>query len=370
MIRDSVRTGAYTEALRRAVEPGAVVLDIGAGTGIFSLLACRYGASRVYAIEPSDVIEVARRIAAANGCADRITFIQDFSTRIELPERADVLIQDINGILPLFERSLPSIIDARERLMKPDGILIPREEMLWATLVQTPELYEECVGECPEKPYGIDMSATRPMATNSFYKARFESKQLLTEPQCCARLDFAQAKDSGVHNKISWTMDRSGTAHGLGFWFDSILAPGICISNAPGCPKLIYGNTFFPFSEPVRLERGDVVHADLRADLVGDDYIWSWNTRVEADGRVKANFKQSTFYGAPLSLSKLKKQAADFRPKRNEEGEIKAAALNLMDGGHALEEIARELLKRFPRRFASVEEALARAGDFSKEYSL
>ena len=80
MIRDRVRMDAYAVALRQAIRPGATVVDIGTGTGIMACLACRYGAGRVYAIEPADVIEVARRIAAANGLADRIRFIQKPST--------------------------------------------------------------------------------------------------------------------------------------------------------------------------------------------------------------------------------------------------------------------------------------------------
>mgnify|MGYP001184895145 CR=1 FL=1 len=72
MIADRVRMDAYVRALRQAVVPGSVVIDIGTGTGIFAMLACQFGARRVYAIEPDDAIQVAREIAAANGFADRI----------------------------------------------------------------------------------------------------------------------------------------------------------------------------------------------------------------------------------------------------------------------------------------------------------
>ena len=60
MIADKVRMDAYSQALRRAVKPGSVVVDIGAGTGICAMLACRFGARKVYAIEPDDAIHVAR----------------------------------------------------------------------------------------------------------------------------------------------------------------------------------------------------------------------------------------------------------------------------------------------------------------------
>jgi predicted RNA methylase len=54
MIGDSIRMRAYVQALRDAVKPGSVVLDIGTGTGIFAMLASQFGAQRVYAIEPDN----------------------------------------------------------------------------------------------------------------------------------------------------------------------------------------------------------------------------------------------------------------------------------------------------------------------------
>ena len=102
MIADRVRIAAYVQALRQAVRPGAVVVDIGTGPGIMAVLACQLGASRVYAIESDEIIQVARAIAAANGCADRIEFIEDLSTKVTLPVRADVIVSDMRGVLPFL----------------------------------------------------------------------------------------------------------------------------------------------------------------------------------------------------------------------------------------------------------------------------
>ena len=66
MIADRLRIEAFAQGLRRAVRPGMVVMDIGTGPGIMAILACQLGASRVYAIESSEVIAVAREIAVAN----------------------------------------------------------------------------------------------------------------------------------------------------------------------------------------------------------------------------------------------------------------------------------------------------------------
>ncbi|HEY9300449.1 MAG TPA: 50S ribosomal protein L11 methyltransferase, partial [Phormidium sp.] len=145
MIADKGRMDAYVKALRQTVKPDSVVVDIGTGTGIFALLACQFGARKVYAIEPSDAIQVAKEIAAKNGYGDRIIFIQDISTKVKLPEFADVIISDIRGMLPLFQQHIPAIIDARKRLLAEGGIIIPQRDILWAAVVEVPHLYSRIV---------------------------------------------------------------------------------------------------------------------------------------------------------------------------------------------------------------------------------
>jgi len=60
MIDDESRMAAFRKALRAAINPDSVVLDLGAGTGIMALLACRYGAKRVYAVEHSEALQITR----------------------------------------------------------------------------------------------------------------------------------------------------------------------------------------------------------------------------------------------------------------------------------------------------------------------
>lgn len=107
--------------------------------------------------------------------------------------------------------------------------------------------------------------------------------------------------------EISWRAARSGTAHGFVVWFESELIDGVSFSNRPGTPETIYGNGLFPFSEPVALNEGDQIRLQLGARMVKGDYVWRWDTCFE---RQKVNFKQSTFFGVPLSSKTLRQ---DYR---------------------------------------------------------
>jgi type I protein arginine methyltransferase len=370
MITDDVRMTAYSTALRRSVKPGSVVLDIGTGPGILALLACQFGAGSVYAIEPDNAIEVARELAAVNGYADRIHFIQKLSTEVNLPAKADVVISDLRGVLPLFQTHLPSIIDARQRFLAPGGTLIPEHDVLWAAVVDAKELYTDLISAWDSPTLGLDLKPARKIVMNSWRKARFRPEQLVVEPRTWVTLDYPTVQTADFSGEISWNVDRPGTAHGLCVWFDTLLSETVSFSNAPGAPELIYGSAFLPWLDPVDLSPGDHITVFLQATLVGEDYSWSWNTQVlDGSSHPKADYRQSTFYGAPLSLARLRKQAHDHIPSLNGEGQIDQFILARMDDKTSLDEITQQLLVYFPSRFSRWQDALTRVGELSQKYS-
>lgn len=372
MIADEKRTDGYVAALQRAITADAVVLDIGTGTGIFAMLACRFGARHVYALEPDDIIHIARKMAHENGYADRITFIQDLSTRVTLPERANVVISDLHGVLPYYQFHLPSIIDARQRHLATDGILIPRQDILWAAVVTAPEQYEEYVKPWVGNKYNLNMQAACQIATNLWSRSKVKSEHFLTEPQFWATLDYMTVTSPDVCATLSWTAEKDGVAHGVSAWFDTKVAEGISLSNAPDWPELVYGHAFFPWTNPVVLSAGDEIKILLQATLIGDDYVWRWDTRIVSQndaGHVKANFNQSTFHGNLLSPAQLSKKTAGYVAMLNEDGEIDRFVLDMMDGSKPLAEIADALAERFPNHFTGRNDALGRVGKLSQQYS-
>jgi protein arginine N-methyltransferase 1 len=159
MINCEPRMSAYAQALRKAVTPGCTVIDIGAGPGVFSILACKYGAERVIAIDPHDSIELVREIAEANGCADKITVFKGLSTDYTPTAKADVIVSDIRGILPVFEGHFAAIADARGRLLAPGGTLIPMRDTLRVALAGADADYRPFEEPWLRNKFGIDLSA-------------------------------------------------------------------------------------------------------------------------------------------------------------------------------------------------------------------
>ena len=370
MVADQVRTGAYREALQRAVWPGCTVADIGTGTGVFAVFACEFGARRVYAMEPDPIVDVARAIVAANGVADRVELMAEMSTGVELSEPVDVVVSDIGGVLPLFGNAIPSRIDARERLLADDGVLIPAREPLWVAPAEASERDRDAV--VADGTLGLDLSPARRFAANEWRKTRLAADALLAEPQRWASLDYSTIDSPDVRGEVRAEVRRDGMASGLCIWFDKELADDVRFSNAPGEPKTIYGQAFFPLKEPVAVRPGDVVAIEIEAILVGEEYVWRWRTRVRgADGTLKAAFDQSSVQSVPVSPSRLKRREASYRPTLAPEGEIDRFVLTQMEGEATLVEIAERLLERFPEQYGTsgAKEAFRHVARLSEQYS-
>jgi protein arginine N-methyltransferase 1 len=371
MIADKIRFRTYVEALRRYVKPGSVVLDLGAGIGPFSILACQMGARRVYAIEPAAAIQVAREIARDNGCYDRIEFIQNMSTAVTLPERADVMISDLRGVLPFCWNSIGSVVDARKRLLAPNGQLIAQRDSMWAVLVEAPTIYAEFINPWEAGSYNVDFRSAQHLVLNTWKKKRTADKWLV-EPICWATLDYATIEQTNVHADIHWTVEQAGIVHGLRIWFDTIVAEGLGFTNAPNAGETIYGSAFFPLLEPVQVAAGDKVSVGIYADLMGYSYVWRWETKVIRNDEpmtVLADFKQSTFIGTPTPLQQLLKRADSYVPKLSDDGKIDSYILAQMDGIASTEELAEEVRERYPNRFATADDALTRVADLVERYS-
>eukprot|EP00299_Pterocystis_sp_00344_P008844 c3519_g1_i1.p1 GENE.c3519_g1_i1~~c3519_g1_i1.p1 ORF type:complete len:366 (+),score=71.21 c3519_g1_i1:26-1099(+) len=144
MMNDVPRNEFYRAALQSVV-PGKIVLEIGAGSGLLSMIAAQAGAAHVYAVEASsDMVHIAKQIIEANGLSKRITVVNMLSSDVTLQHiggrRAEVLVSEILGTMLLGEGSLDYVSDARHRLLIPDAVIIPACGVQSVTLIESREI--------------------------------------------------------------------------------------------------------------------------------------------------------------------------------------------------------------------------------------
>jgi len=372
MIVDRTRTSAYMRAIARAVRPGDVVVDLGCGPGLLALLACRAGAKRVYAIEGNESVAFARELAAANGYAERIAILHGSSRRMELPERANVIVSDLRGVLPLLGDAIASIDDARERFLAPGGVMIPASDRLRAALADAVEFYAQIISPWKDSLDDVRLSPLRERALNTTYSVRFDAQKMLSEAQEWGRFDYPSGARGRAGAKLRFAALRDGTVHGICLWFDTVLFQEIGYSSAPaapGAPETVYGQLFLPWLEPVKVAAGQEILVDLHADPVGDGYIWRWNTTIPGAANART-LQQSTMEGAPFSQELLRRRATEFVPKASPFGQAEAWVLQSMNGTTSLQEIADGAAARFPKVFRNSQEALQAVSRLSDEFAL
>jgi len=374
-LADAVRVSAFRQAIEEVVTPGDVVLDLGAGTGILGLMACRAGAKRVYAVDEGPIIGLAREIAWANGFQDRITHIKGLSTRVELPERVDVVLADQIGRFGLESGILEYFADARARFLKPDGVMIPGEIGLVVAPVECGELFGQ-VDFWRRTPAGYEFRPALAIAANTGYPARFDPAHLLGAPARAISVRLSTASTAALGAEVVLVAERPGALHGIGGWFEAQLSPSVTLTNSPVAARPIFRRqVFFPIARPVALEEHDQIGVRLRILPAAGVVSWTVDVRDGRAGRgpdpaSKGRFAHSTFQGMLLCKEDLERTDVQFVPRLSPWGEARRSVLELCDGRRALGDIECEVHRRHPAIFQSPAEAAAFVTEVVTRYAV
>jgi len=352
------RIQQYQRALAATVRPGDTVLDLGTGSGILAVLACRAGAREVHAVEASDATQLAELLVGASELADRIHILQVPSSRLTLPERADLIVADIHDTFGLEAGGLATLFDARDRLLKPGGSLIPRAVRLLVAPAEAPRLYQRDIDVWRTTVAGVDLSPLRSLAVNDVHTTRLEPVDLLAAPSSLATVDLQSATTRLLTGEAHAVATRAGTLHGLCGAFVTTLADGIHLSNVPGDSGTTnFAQAFFPVEEPVDVSPGDRIVMGL--DTL-DGEVSRWRVEVlQADGTARARFEHYTLLSIPLSASRLARQADDYRPTLTPIGAAERALLDRFDGRTSTADLEAWLVEHFGELLPSRREAAA-----------
>jgi predicted RNA methylase len=275
MLNDTKRNDAFEDAIRAVIEkkgPRARILDIGAGSGLLSMMAARAGATNIVACERMPVIaEKAERIVALNGFEKQIRIINKDSNQIavgaDIDAGVDILISEIISSDLLAENVLDTFQDAHSRLLREDATVIPRAATAVGCLVESDVLHKYAVvGDVS----GFDVS---PFATLSPQRlpvhGTMESWRRLSDDIDLVRIDLTAKTHEAELRKIAIPVLDDGEAVGVIQWIDLDLYDGISFRNHPddysdgGWLQVLH-----TFPQPIAVTKGEQLEL-----VVGHDRI-------------------------------------------------------------------------------------------------
>lgn len=261
MLSDNVRMTAYRDAINNVVKQGDVVIDLGAGTGILGIFAVKAGASKVYMIEKSNALDLAKQIVLTNGYSDKVVFINKSSLEAYIDEKVDVIVSETLGSFGLDENTLEFIIDARDRFLKPEGKLIPENISLKLTPVESKIDFEKL--EFWKNIQGIDFSPAYNIFSSKMMVVDINPNEMLAETIEFAHIDFYSVTEKVVFNRSYHAINRMGTIYGFAGWFETILVDDIKFSTSPLAEATHWKQAFFPIKEPINVVQKDLLEISM-----------------------------------------------------------------------------------------------------------
>lgn len=289
LIADRERNAAFARALKAVIREGeTTVADIGAGTGVLALIAARLGAREVFLYEAAEVAGVAAKVLKANR-AGNCHLIPCHSTEMDDPPRVDVIVSETLGNYPFEENIVETLNDARQRFLKPGGVIIPGRLDQFVAPVTSDRIHSEL---CAWNDVGVDLdfSPAMTMSCNNIYVRTLAPNELLdigASAKVWDAIDFTKQNRSARKGEVFWRMSRAATIFGFVTWWVAELGRHITLSTGPDAPRTHWEQLYFPLLTPLKSRRGEIVTISLRSRTSMDEGTHlAWTAmRLNAEGQ-------------------------------------------------------------------------------------
>lgn len=287
LLADRVRVDAYRAAIERYVHEASRVLDLGTGTGILAFLAAGRQPAKVWAIDHSAVIDVARKVRDANGLSC-VELVRVNSRKLELSEKVDVIIHEQMGHALFDEQMVLNVTDLRDRFLKPGGRILPARFDFYLDPVQlkeeftVPFVWEQTI-------HGVDFSVleeTRSITAHDYnYKllAQHEYDHFLcgSEPALQVDLDVMHEGDLPGRFRFRRIVISPGRLDGICVHFVARFDDEVSISTSPFAARTSWKVPLLRV-QAHRYKLGDAVEVALDATDLTNPRTWRWSVTPAA----------------------------------------------------------------------------------------
>jgi protein arginine N-methyltransferase 1 len=270
MLKDTVRTRSYQTAISNSAHllKGKIVLDVGCGTGILSLFAAKAGAKHVYGVECSAIATQARRIVADNGYQDRVTIIKGKVEDIKLPvDQVDVIISEWMGYFLFYESMLDTVIWARDKWLKPDGMILPDKATVCLLGIEDGEYRAEKI-DFWDNVYGFNMSSIKEVAITEPLVDVVDANQIATQPCVLKQIDILTMSKEDATFEVPFKLraTRNDYIHAFVAYFDIAFTQchkPVTFSTSPRARQTHWKQTVFYLEDTIVVCEGETIEGTL-----------------------------------------------------------------------------------------------------------
>lgn len=286
MLADHDRNSAYQLAVAKYVKEGDIVVDLGTGTGILSFFAATRNPKRIYAIDHSAIIDVARTLAENAGitCID---FRRVNSRQFTSPEPVDVIVHEQIGQLLFDEIMISNLLDLRRRVLKAGGRILPNRFDLYVEPVslreeyRVPFIWEQRInGLCYDAlKTGVHSEADDEHRRRILHPYMLDC--LLCDPQKLTSFDLETMEKEDVPTRYAYRKKavRNGTVDGFCLYFVASFDEDISFSNSPLNRKTSWGIPMLR-TESTNCREGDTIEFEITMGDVEILPTWNWSYKV------------------------------------------------------------------------------------------
>jgi SAM-dependent methyltransferase len=287
MLMDGVRNKLLFEAIRAHVSSETAFLDIGAGTGVWAILAAKLGAKRVVAVEiEENLIPIIFRHAQENGVADKIEIIHGDIDDVRVRGKFDVIVSELFGGDVFNQKTIDSFKNVNKRFLAPNGTLIPQKISRIAVPVRIAGSIQDVPAEVPVK-----CEFLKSLRLNYSWDATFFDRQkikVLAEPKEVFEIDFRNAENilPAKQFSLSWQLDNLSECNAFAVYNNSTFTDEIKMDNfaSQSWGAAIY--EFQPFAE---------ISGEIKFDLTIDERKKIWTVSLLSNGQTKSKTYSPAF---------------------------------------------------------------------------
>jgi predicted O-methyltransferase YrrM len=307
MLADGLRNQLLFKAIKQNVNSETTFLDIGAGTGVWAILAAKLGAKRVVAVEIEEcLIPIIYKHAQENGVAERIELVHGNSNDVKLKGRFDVIVSELFGGDALGEGTVKSFVDIKNRFLAPGGVLIPQK----LTLMAAPAFAAKAGNHLPK---------SLPLSTNFIRSLKLNYSQhlsiadrgdvkLIAEPKPLIELDFRNIAEAPKLENLtaSWNLPNIKKANAIVTFSHSTFTDSIKMDSFG---SQSWGASLSEFT-PFDVKKGELLY---RATL--DPKHGNWSVSVPSESSIKSQNYSQVFAFTRLRMAQKMTPHRRFKPK-------------------------------------------------------